>query len=74
MVSFWHINQVLEFLLDSDTAARDNIIIIQATSMLLKIDCCILNSPLKALISSLCADAGRCSSRDSLAIEIAKLG
>ena len=75
MAPFWYIDRVLTLLLDSDTALGDNVNTAQAADISLKkIDCYSDNGIVKTMMSGLCTDTGRGGTRDSLALEMSKLG
>ena len=72
MVSFWYIDQVITFLLDSDAAEGSNVLTADAIDTTLKkLDS--NNGLLKVLINDLCTDAGGGGTREGLAVELDKL-
>jgi len=74
MISFWYLDRVLTFLLDSDAAIGDNANTADAANVSLKkLDRSIDGSIVKVKMTGLCTDAGGGGTRDGLATEMNKL-
>ena len=72
MVSFWYIDQVITFLLDSDAAEGSNVLTADAIDATLKkLDS--INGSLKVLINGLCSDTGDRGTCKGLTVELDKL-
>ena len=75
MTSFWYVNRVMTFLLDSDAAIGDNISAADASNhSLQKNDYLDSNGNIaKVAANGICADAGGGGTREGLALEMSKL-